>query len=155
MLRKTLQLCPRYDKDFTEVKYLGRRLAAPAFYPSLINVRLPEIENRFKDLGPDFDRVWVSLGNQARRRRIGRNSDRKDLRYHWRPIPAGIQRLYTNPARRAMSRIGSNVAPRLHPKANEQGIATCKPTYDRSGLQYKYGAKHAAPLPMDWEYRVL
>jgi hypothetical protein len=154
MLRRTLQAFPRFDKNYDEVKYVGRRLMPLPQYHALVGVRLPEIACKFKDVGPDYDRVWVSLGGQMRRRRVGRSTDRKDFRYYWRPLPKGIQRLYTNPARRAMNRLGTDVVPRLHAKANEQGVAYSGRQLEHRGTKQLFGARHAALLPMDWEYRV-
>jgi hypothetical protein len=155
MLRRSVVAFPRYDKDYDEVKYLQRRVLPMPKWQTMLNVRTPDMVLKFKDVGPDTDRVWISLGEKMRHRRVGRDTDRKDLRYYWRPLPSGIQQLYTNPARRARSRIEGDTAPRLHPKANEQGLAFEQGNRNKyAGLDKKYGALHAAPLPMDWEYRV-
>jgi hypothetical protein len=154
MLRRTLAAFPRYDKDYTEVKYLGRRLLPMPLFPTLLNVRDSEISARFKDIGPDYDRVWVSLGANMRSKRVGRSTDRKDLRYYWRPLNHSYQRKYTAPARRQRAKLPSDIVPRLHPKANEQGLARNMREFEHKGIREMYGAKHAAPLPMDWEYRV-
>ena len=155
MLRRTLRAFPRYDKDYDEVKYVNRRVLPTPKWATMLNVRMPETVQRFKDVGPDYDRVWISLGDKLRHRRVGRNTDRKDKRYYWRPLPRGIQQIYTNPARRAFSRMETDHVPRLHPHANEQGLAFAEGNRNRyAGLDKKYGAIHAAPLPQDWEYRV-
>lgn len=155
MLRRTLNCFPRFDKNYTEVQHVGRRLLPFPFYPTMIAVRDPQITSRFKDVGPDHDRVFISLGPQMRRRRIGRSTDRKDLRYYWRPVPRGYQRMYLKPARRTRPLIEAEFAPRLHPKPNEQGLTLQQGNRIKAaGLDRIYGGMHAAPLPMDWEYRV-
>lgn len=152
MLQRSLRLFPRFDKNYDEVKYAGRRLQLfPTKNP--LTCRHEHYQDRFREVGPDFSRVWLSLGNKMRRRRVGRDRDFNDKRYYWRPIPAGIQRLYTKQFRRVNHSNRGALPPRLFPTAAEIGTINLSPLSEGK-MEKRYGAEFAAPVPFDWEYRV-
>lgn len=152
MLRKTLNLCPRMDKNYDEVKHVGRRMQ---LYPSRdpFVCRSPNYVDRFREVGPATSRVWLSLGNQMRRRRVGRDRDWLDKRFYWRPIPRQTQNTYLRLFRRINHSWRGAPVRRLFPNAFEIGSRTVGPMFD-GDIKNKYGAEFAAPMPFDWEYRV-
>lgn len=152
MLRRTLNLWPRMDKNYDEVKYTSRRLQ---LYPSRdpFVCRNPNYIDRFLEVGPESSRVWLSLGTHMRRRRVARNRDWLDNRFYWRPIPKENQKTYLKLFRRINH--SNKMAPvkPLFPTAAEIGSKTTGAFWD-GNCKEKYGAEFAAPLPFDWEYRV-
>jgi hypothetical protein len=152
MLRRTLALCPRHDRGYDEVKYVGRRLQLfPTINPYLCRREI--FLDRFREVGPETSRVWLSLGPKMRRRRAGRDRDMTDKRFYWRPIPAGVQRRYLRDFRR-LGIWAKDIRPfGLFPSNREIGLRTCQPIFDGK-IEHKYGAEFAPDAPFDWEYRV-
>jgi hypothetical protein len=135
-----------------EVKKKGRRLQAmPQFY--FAEGRKQPLQQRFKELGNQFDRVWVALGGKMRRRRIGRSVDVKDMRYYWRPIEPQYQRLYMSRLRRHDHSNPKRPPMSLRSKITELGHVTSTAAYEQQYHQ-KYGRSVAIPPRLDFEYRV-
>jgi hypothetical protein len=153
MLRRSAINFPRRDKNYDEIKYVGRRLKLfPTENPFL--ARQENFVDRFKEVGPDFSRVWLSLGPQYRRRRVGRDRDFLDKRYYWRPIPRGIQNLYWKELRRVTGHYHNHAAPlRLFAPNSEIGTRGMQGK-NEGNLYERYGGEYAAEVPFDWEYRV-
>lgn len=154
MLRRTSIAFPLMQCKFDEQNHLHRRIAPEPTLPVMI-ARRKELQERFRDVGPSYDRVWIHLGGRFRRRRIGRDQDRKDLRYYWKPLQSGYHRIYMQEFRRSLDE--EVEPPRLFPAADEQGHVTSRPEFDRAlqqGTLQKYGGKYATELPHDWEFRV-
>lgn len=115
--------------------------------------RMQVWQMRFKEMGPDFSRVWVALGGKMRRRRIGRQIDVKDQRYYWRPIEPQYQRLYMSRLR-VHDHSNKNVPPmRLRAPNTDIGKATSTIEWERS-MNAKYGGRVAPPRKLDFEFRV-
>jgi hypothetical protein len=152
MLQRSLLRLPRLDKNYDEVKYLSRRLA-PMPQEHFMKARNKAHQNRFRDVGDSFNRVWVSLGGEMRRRRVGRSRDRLDQRYFWRPVPHATQALYLNRYRKKNHSNVRQIPNRLHVTSLDIGAATTGPEFERAGCR-RFGGISAAPLPRDWEYRV-
>jgi hypothetical protein len=152
MLRRTLRLNPRFDKNYDEVKYRGRREKLwPTDNP--YKNRQEIFLDRFKVVGPETSPVWLSLGKQFRRRRVGRDRDWLDKRYYWRPIPHGIQNLYETELKRSGHCNKWAKPMTLFPTNREIGLQTSTPVFEKN-IEKKYGAEWAAEVPFDWEYRV-
>ncbi|EPY43383.1 hypothetical protein AGDE_00538 [Angomonas deanei] len=108
---------------------------------------------RFKEMGPQYSKVWVALGGKMRRRRIGRQIDVKDNRYYWRPIEPQYQRLYMSKLR-AKDHSNPHVAPmRLRPTNGDIGHVGSLKEWERADNR-KYGAQLAPPKKFDFEFRV-
>lgn len=153
MFRRSFIAFPRRDKNYDELKYVGRRLKLfPSENPFL--ARQAIFVDRFKETGPEFSRVWLSLGKQYRRRRTGRDRDWLDKRYYWRPIPRGIQNLYWKELRRVTGHCNKYSAPlALFAPNAEIGLRSMSPV-NEGKIDRMYGAEFAAEVPFDWEYRV-
>ena len=153
MLRRS-QICfPMRNKNYDEIKYTGRRLK---LFPTIdrTQARQAIFLDRFKETGPEYSRVWLSLGTKFRRRKVGRDRDWLDKRYYWRPIPRGIQRLYQKELRKNAGHQNKYCAPMtLFPKNHEIGAMSMNPKYEGQ-IDKMYGGEWAADVPFDWEYRV-
>ena len=108
---------------------------------------------RFVEKGGPYDRVWLALGGKMKRRRIGRPTAVKDLRYYWRPIEQSAQRTYQ--ARlRLRSRSNTTVRPmRLHAGFSERGRINIGPLAKFQPVKRRF-AGNAPPERQDFEFRV-
>lgn len=150
MFRRTIAKFPIRNK-YEETKRSARRIAPFPRFPERHYID-PEFQLRFMDLGPEFNRVWVSLGKGFRRRRTGKHQDAKDEQLYWRPIPKAKQRLYMQRIR-AMNGNPNALPARLHKTNQDLVKSTWGPLYTR-GRPGMYGVAYAPPQKYDFEYRV-
>jgi hypothetical protein len=152
MLRATALRLPKAGYD--EITHKARRVCLrPQMHTTRADKRLRVYQLRFKEVGPAFSKVWLSLGGKMRRRRIGRTRDFKDLRYYWRPIEPQYQRLYQSRLRKADH--SNPLAGPLPMRATnfEVGLTTSRPEFQKAFFR-KYGSSAAPPRPLDFEFRV-
>lgn len=157
MLRSSVIRLPQRWRMKDETKYRGRRLLSMPQKPLFRDARDPkgsDYTGRFKDVGPDFARVWVSLGGKMRRRRTGRDKDYNDKRYYWRPLPVATQRLYMSRFRQIDHSNAHAIPYRLHKTTYEIAKKFVGIENERAGPRVLYGARYAFPAKRDWEFRV-
>lgn len=156
MLRSTTSLLKhqiwRRPKAFKELTNKSWRLAPLPILHEDVR-KNPEFKLRFMDVGPSFDRVWLSLGVSFRRRRTGRTQDQNDMRYYWRPIPKKTQTLYLQRFRR-LDRSNKFAEPdRIVPENATLMGRRVGPLYSkwRPGI---FNQDQAGDKRYDFEYRV-
>lgn len=152
MFRATVKNMAKMHKRYEETTYKGRRLAAQP-QPYFMQARRGNFQSRIRDVGPEFHRVWVTLGGQMRRRRAGRQRDQLDERYYFRPVHHATQALYLNRFRWRAHDQTRMMPARLHALPTDIGHASSGIEW-RNNRHAKYGARVAAALPHDWEFRV-
>lgn len=152
MFRFSMLRFPKAGVD--EITHKARRVCLrPQHHMTRTDKRQKVWQLRFKEMGPTYSKVWVALGGKMRRRRIGRSRDVKDLRYYWRPIEPGYQRLYQSRLRRVDHSNPLQPVLQLRAPNTEVGYATSKPHYEKAHFK-KYGAFAAPPKKRDFEFRV-
>lgn len=149
MLRRNLSLLAKHGRE--EIMSRGRRVEAGPMM-QFRHDRLRSWQERFKEMGPRYSKVWVALGGQMRRRRIGRDRDRQDKRYYWRPIEQQFQRTYQRQLRFLQRNNKWSPTPPLRADNLEIGRATSGPEW--VGNRTKFGVSNASAKPLDWEFRV-
>lgn len=109
---------------------------------------------RFKEMGNKLDRVWVALGGRMRRRRIGRSTDAKDLRYYWRPIEQHAQKTYMSKLRTRNRSLNEKMPMPLRATNAELTLFRRNPTLSKPQLPSRLYKGSSPPKPLDFEFRV-
>lgn len=142
---------PRLPKMGCEtIKRMDRRLVHNPVRP-ISDAREPKWGEKFKEMGPRYSLVWVSLGGQMKRRRVGRDKDRKDARYFWRPIEPHYQRLYMSKLRKVRAHWNKNFEPFHLRETNKELTYVSSQSW---ATEKKYGSHLAPPRKFDFEFRV-
>ena len=156
MLRRCLRMLPRLDKDYDEVKY-RQRVLGPKPEMKLDWFRDKRFQDKFREFGPEWARIWVHLPGRVRRRRAGRPKDFNDSRYYWQPLRKDSMKLYLSRFRETYQFTNRHYKPpRLHRTNEEIAALRSGPEFEKSGWRKRYGVGDpVAPAPRrDWEYRV-